>query len=294
MFLYKLSLILAEGAIFGLVALGIYVAFRWVRFPDLTPDGSFALGASACVLVTNATGVFWLGLVTAIVAGGLSGVITGILNRWIGIPSVVSGLLVASALYSVNWLLLAGPNLPIEDTFIPFYFDSGVSRAAKQAILLLCIVLICLAVLGWFANTIQGLRIRALGENPLLARSIHYSETKATLIGLSIANGIVGLAGGLFVLRLYAADINMGIGITITGLTGMVLGMLLVGKSFRPLVLLISVVAGALIYKLLLFTSLEIGFPAQSFRIMSAAILATAFLSIKHVTKDILGGLRWT
>nr|VFJ57587.1 MAG: putative ABC transport system permease protein [Candidatus Kentron sp. FW] len=294
MFAYKIYLLLAEGAVFGLVAVGIFIAFRWVRFPDLTPDGSFALGACACVLVTHASRFYPLGVFAAVLAGAGGGICTAAINRWIGVPSVVAGLLIASALYSVNWLLLDSPNLPLNIELMPFAAQSGVERAAPLALWLVGTVVLLILFFSWFANTTLGLTLRALGENPLLARPLGFTETRATFIGLALANGLVGLAGGLFVLRLYAADINMGIGITITGLAGMVLGLLIVGSAFRPWQLLTSVVVGAMIYKLLLFAALELGMPAQSFRLVSAIILAVAFLGIRHVSKDILGGLRWT
>jgi len=225
MFAYKIFLLLAEGAIFGLVAMGIFVAFRWARFPDLTPDGSFALGACVCVLVTHASGFYPLGVLAAALAGAVSGACTAAINRWVGIPSVVAGLLVTSALYSVNWLLLDGPNLPLNIDLMPFAAQSGLERAVPLALWLVGTAVLLILLFSWFANTALGLSLRALGENPLLALPLGLTETRATSIGLALANGLVGLAGGLFVLRLYAADINMGIGITITGLAGMVLGL---------------------------------------------------------------------
>jgi putative ABC transport system permease protein len=138
-----------------------------------------------------------------------------------------------------------------------------------------------------------GLRLRALGENPLLAHDLGASMTKYTFYSLAAANGLVGLAGALFAQRSYAVDIGMGIGITITGLVGMILGLLLV-RQRRSLTNIAScIVVGAILHKLIVFVALEAGMPAESFRLVTAAFLIVIFFLVNNAATDFLKTLKW-
>src|SRR5205807_5615025 len=174
---------------------------------------------------------------------------TAAVNKLVRVPTVVAGLLVSSALYSVTWLVLGRPNQFLD----PMHTLIGnVSGVAGVGYLLLWLVLICsltVAALVVFAGSIWGLRTRAIGENPLLANDLGVSESRYTFLGLALANGIVGLAGGLFTQRSFSADINMGIGITILGLTGLVLALLIAGGRQKVLVILLCLFAASILHK---------------------------------------------
>lgn len=294
MLTFKISLILCEGVVFGLLAMGVYIAFQWLRFPDLTPDGSFVLGAAVYVksVILGAPPLF--GLAIAVITGALAGSVTAAVNRWVRVPTVVAGLLVASSLYSVTWLLLGKPNqfLARELTLagdVPsdigawrlFFWLAGIAT-----------VVVCL--LTGFSRTIWGLRARAIGENPRLARDLRSSETRYTFLCLAMANGVVGLAGALFAQRSFSADINMGIGMTITGLAGMILGLLIVGSRRRVWLVLTCVVIGSVLYKAVIFLALEAGLPAEAFRLVAATVLLATFFVVRSSAVDLLKGLKWS
>ena len=293
MITYKLSLLLGEGLIFGLLAIGIYISFQWLRFPDLTPDGSFVFGACAYVKAVYLGVPPIIALAISICAGIIAGSFTASINRFARIPSVVAGLLVSSSLYSITWLLLGKPNQFLDPKYTLVGEVTGVQGASLLLVWLLAICLIAFALLNFFSGSIWGLRARAIGENALLAQDIGSSETRYTFLGLALANGMVALAGSLFAQRSFSADINMGIGITITGLAGMLLG-LLISRSHRRLVIILSsVIAGSILHKAVIFLTLEAGMPAEAFRLISAIVLVMVFFAVRSTSLDFLRKLKW-
>jgi putative tryptophan/tyrosine transport system permease protein len=291
---YKFLVILGDGLIFGLLATGIYIAFQWLRFPDLTPDGSFILGASVYVKAAEAGVSPLLALSLSIGAGAIAGSCTAAVNRFVRVPTVVAGLLVSSALYSVTWLVLGRPNQFLD----PIHTLIGnVSGTAGIGYLLLWLVLICSlvsAALVIFAGSMWGLRTRAIGENPLLANDLGISESRYTFLGLALANGIVGLAGALFTQRSFSADINMGVGITILGLTGLVLALLIAGNRRTVLVLLLCIFVASILHKGITFITLEFGLPAESFRLISALVLLVTFFLVRASSIEFFKSLKWS
>jgi putative ABC transport system permease protein len=294
MLAYKLLLVLNEGLIFGVLALGVYVSFQWLRFPDLTPDGSFVLGSVAYALAVLAGWPPVAALLPAILGGATAGACTAAVNRWFRVPTVVAGLLTASALYSVAWLLLGRPNQPLTASATLVGNAVGANGATRLLVWLLACLVAVMAGLVLFSRTMWGLRTRAIGENPLLARDLGTSETAYTFVGLGIGNGLVGLAGALFVQRSYSADINMGLGATIAGLAGMLLGLFLFTDRKKVPLIVAAVVAGAILYKALVFVTLEVGMPAASFRLVSAVFLLGTFALLRVQAIRVLGGLKWS
>jgi putative ABC transport system permease protein len=144
-----------------------------------------------------------------------------------------------------------------------------------------------------FAVTIWGIRLRAIGENPGIAMDLGVSASGMTIQALALANGTVGLAGALFAQRSYSADISMGIGMTITGLAGMTLGLVVAGNDAGPGKSLAMIVVGAIVYKALVFLALEIGAPGEAFRLLSSAVILLGFLLAARSRSDFLRGLRW-
>lgn len=291
---YKLLLVLNEGLIFGLLATGVYLAFQWLRFPDLTPDGSFVLGAVVFVKASSSGLPPFLSLAVSIAAGALAGSCTAAVNKFVKVPTVVAGLLVSSALYSVTWLLLAKPNQFLD----PIYTLVGdVSGALGARLLLLWLVLICsltVVALVIFSGSIWGLRARAVGENPLLANDLGTSETKYTFLCLSLANGIVGLSGALFAQRSFSADINMGVGVTIIGLAGLILALLISRGRRKVWIILVCIFAASILHKGVTFLTLEFGMPAESFRLISALVLVVTFFMVRASSIEFLKSLKWS
>lgn len=294
MLLYKLSVILCEGLVFGLVAIGIYVAFQWLRFPDLTPDGSFALGGAVFTKAVIAGGQPMSAILLACAVGALAGCITAATNRFARVPTVVAGLLVASALYSATWLLLGKPNQFLHRSLTlsgDYPALDGTWRLIAYIVLLGAIVVLGLSC---FSGTVWGLRLRAIGENPRLAPEVGSSETAYTFLGLAVANAVTAGAGSLFVQRSFSADVGMGIGITIAGLAAMLLGLLLSRRSRHIWFVLILLIVGGILYKLVTFLTLEFGLPAESFRLVAALMLLTTFVLIRSTDIGVLKGLKWT
>jgi putative ABC transport system permease protein len=290
---FQIFQVLSEAFIFALVAFGIYVAFLWLRFPDLTPDGSFTLGAGVYAISVGRGISPLAALVLAFGAGMVAGSCTAILNRIVRIPAVVAGLLVASALYSITWLLMRQPNKFIDPRYTLIGDVSGSAGPRGMALWSLCIVILTGFLLSVFSQTIWGLRLRAIGENPLLAQDLGLSRAKYTLLGLAVANGLIGVAGALFAQRSYSADINMGVGITIAGLAGLLLGLLFAAETRRIWLIISFITLGCIVYKGLFFVSLELGIPPEAFRLLSSSLLVAAFMLFSRTAMDMLRGLKW-
>jgi putative ABC transport system permease protein len=293
MIAYKLSLVLGEGLIFGLLAIGIYIAFQWLRFPDLTPDGSFVLGGCAYAKAVLHGAPPVIALILAIFAGCLAGCCTAAVNRFARIPPVVAGLLVSSGLYSVTWMVLGKPNQFLDSQFTLVGDVTGVAAALRLLVWLIFITGLIVMTISTLGRSFWGLRLRALGENPLLAHDLGASTTKYTFLSLAAANGLVGLAGALFAQRSYSVDIGMGIGITITGLAGMILGLLLARQRRNLTIVALCIIVGAILHKLIVFLALEAGIPAESFRLVTATFLVAIFFLLKNSAMDFLKGLKW-
>lgn len=289
----KTCSVLAEGLIFTLLAFGLFVAFRWQRFPDLTPDGSFVLGATVYAQAAVHGIPLLLALLAAVVCGAAAGALTATANRFARLPTVVAGLAVASALYSINWLLLGKPN-----QFLDTQFTFGGSAGGMHSLLLLLLcalgaVVTIIVLLDLFSRSITGLRLRAIGENPLLARDLGCSETAYTFLSLAIANSLASLAGALFAQRSFSADVNMGTGVTLAGLSGMLLGLLLAGSSRRIWFTGLCILGGSLLYKASIFAVLEIGMPPEAFRLLTALFLIGIFVAFRGNMLVFLRSLKW-
>jgi len=291
MLTFKLLAVAADGLLFAILALGLMVAFQWLRFPDLTPDGSFIAGAATFVLVAPALSSPLLALAAAALIGAGAGVCTALINFAGRVPTVVAGLLTSASAYSIVWLCQGRPNRYLPESAALFSAGDGLSAFVAYVGFVTLMLFLLLFV---FARTAWGMRLRALGENPRLARDLRTSELLYTVIGLGIGNGVVGLAGGLFVQRSFASDINMGNGITITGLAGMMLGMLFARPPAPLWRMLFCVILGAVAYRAALFGALEIGLPAEAFRLASSLLLVAAFVATRWTDTAILRTLRWT
>ena len=290
----ELLLIVTEGLIFALFAFGVYLSFQWLRFPDLTPDGSFVIGGCTYVKCVGLGFHPLLAILFAFFAGSLCGVVTGSLNRFIKIPPVISGLMMSIALYSVGWKILGKPNQFLENTQTLVGNVTGEKYNIELLCYLAVIVVAVIFLLNIFSETIWGLRIKAVGENPVIAKSITKNETGYYLFLLALSNGIVATSGALFLQRSFSTDINMGVGQTIVGLTGMMIGLLLASSTRKTYLILLLIALGSILYKGVMFATLEFGLPAELFRLVSAAILVVLFFVMRTSKLNILKGLRWS
>jgi putative tryptophan/tyrosine transport system permease protein len=288
-----LLVIATEGLIFGLFAYGVFLSFQWLRFPDLTPDGSFVLGGCVYVRIAGAGFSPLLALFLACLAGALSGAFTAALNRFLKVPPVIAGLLTSIALYSVGWVILAKPNQFLENSETLVGNSGGARYNVFLLVYVVAIVVLVTAFLALLSESIWGLRLKAIGENPLIVTSITRREPIYYVLLLALSNGVVATSGGLFVQRSFSADVNMGVGQTIVGLIAMIIGMLLASFTRKSSVILLSILLGSIFYKAVMFAILVFGLPAEYFRLASALALIVLFSVMRKTKIDLLKGLRW-
>jgi len=287
-----LSFSLYEGLAFGFVTIGVYLTFRVLAFPDLTVDGSFALGgAVAAVLIVNGVNPF-LATLAALGAGLCAGLATSLLNTKLKIPALLASILVMVGLYSINLRVMMGrPNLPLLREVTIFSLASQLlgletSIAYKLVVTGLLAVIVFLA-LNWFLRTEIGLALRATGDNEQMVRGAGVDTDKTTILGVSIANGLVAFSGGVVAQGQGFSDVGMGIGMIIMGLASVIIGEAL----FRPkgvARLLLAALGGTFVYRLVISVALRMGMRATDLKLITAVIVIIA-MAIPYLQKKIRG-----
>jgi len=270
------------GLIFSLVALGVYISFRLLRFPDLTVDGSFPLGGAVCAILISTGTNPWLATLAATAAGAVAGLITGWLNVRLKIMDLLASILMMIALYSVNLRIMGGPNVPlINDTtlFTVLQPDSIADYVARPMVLFV-VVLLAKLVLDWFFATERGLAIRATGSNARMARAQGINTGAMVLLGMAISNALVGLAGALFAQTQGGSDISMGIGTIVIGLAAVIVGESIL-PSRRIVWATLAVIVGAIVYRFFIAAALNsdfIGLKAQDLNLVTAVLVTVALV----------------
>lgn len=284
MSLYEILGTLETGFVFGLVALGAYLTFRVLDFPDLTVEGSFPLGAAVAASLIATLGVNpWLATGVAICAGFCAGWLTALLNVRFGILNILSGILVAIALYSLNLRIMEGPNKPLlgVDTVFDSFAIEGVPTFYISPFVLGGFVLVALLLLNLFLATGYGIAMRAAGANPQMAAAQGINVGRMKLFGVAIANGLTALGGALFAQIFGAADAYMGIGVIIVGLASVI-----VGTSILPsrtiLLATMACIVGAILYRLAVALALNadwLGLQASDVQLVTAILVALALIA---------------
>ena len=282
----------AQGLIWGLLALGVYITYKLLDFADLTVDGSTATGGAVAVMLIRAGMNPWLALIFAFLAGMAAGFITGMLHTALGIPGILASILTQISLYSINLNILGSSNQAVSvDKYnlvvsLRYISDSTASKIRMfTTCILFCVVLV--AILYWYFGTEQGHAIRATGCNRQMARAQGINTDFHTVLALMISNGLVGLSGGLYAQYQGAADVNMGRGAIVIGLAAVIIGDVLfgkmcAGKKIAFAYTLLSVIAGAILYYLVLSVVLWLKFPSDDLKLFSAIVVAI-FLSIPYL-----------
>lgn len=283
MSLYSLWGALEIGLIFGLVALGVLISFRILRFPDLTVDGSFPLGgACAAVLISQGVDPF-ISTFVAMCAGAFAGMITGWLNVRLKIMDLLASILMMTALYSINLRVMGRPNVPLinDDTVFTILQPSGWSDDyIFRPLMLVLIVIIAKLLLDWFFSTQKGLGMRATGSNPRMARAQGVATGGMILLGMAISNALVALAGALFAQSQGGADISMGIGTIVIGLAAVIVGESIL-PSRRLVWATLAVILGAILYRFFIALALNadfIGLQAQDLNLVTAVLVTIALV----------------
>ena len=274
----------AQGLIWGIMAIGVYITFRILDFADLTVDGSLGLGGAVAVMLILAGFPPYIVLIVSFISGLLAGLVTGLLHTLLGIPDILAGILTQIALYSINLNIMGKANQAVSVD----RYDLIVSlRYIPQAITVGAVFLvIIIAILYWFFGTEQGFTIRATGCNPDMARAQGISTNKAKVIGLALGNGLVGLSGALVAQYSGNADVNMGRGAIVIGLAAVIIGEVIGNAIFRKrmnfALRLFFAAMGAVIYYLVITFVLWLGLSSQNLKLFSAIVVAV-FLAVPYL-----------
>lgn len=276
---------IAQGLIWGIMALGVYITFRLLDFADLTVDGSFATGGAVTVMMTVKGYNIWIALLCACIAGLLAGLCTGLLHTKLGIPPILAGILTQIALYSINLNIMdrhANQALSV-DKYSLILSSRNLTSAIVTGLLFAAVLII---VLYWYFGTEQGSAIRATGCNPAMSRAQGINIDNMKLIGLSISNAIVALSGGLLAQYSGFADVNMGRGGIVIGLAAVIIGEVLgdavLGKRMDFKGRLIFVVIGGIIYYIVIGIVLWLKMPSDDLKLFTAIIVAI-FLAVPYL-----------
>ena len=282
MSLFSLLGAIEIGLIFSLVALGVFISFRLLRFPDLTVDGSFPLGGAVCaILIANGTNP-WLATLAATAAGAAAGLLTGWLNVKLKIMDLLASILMMIALYSINLRVMGGPNVPLinDPTLFTILQPEGMEDYVARPLILLFIVIAAKLALDWFFSTERGLAIRATGSNARMARAQGVNTGAMVLLGMAVSNALVGLAGALFAQTQGGSDISMGIGTIVIGLAAVIVGESIL-PSRRIVYATLAVVIGAIVYRFFIAMALNsdfIGLKAQDLNLVTALLVIFALV----------------
>ncbi|MFV0465925.1 MAG: ABC transporter permease [Lachnospiraceae bacterium] len=275
---------LAQGLIWGILALGVYLTFKILNFADLTVDGSLATGgAVAVMLILNGWSPIIV-LSVSFLAGVTAGLVTAFLNTALGIPDILAGILTQIALYSINMNIMGKSNQAVSiDKYNLVVTLRHIPLAIVNTTLFLVVIV---ALLYWYFGTEQGFTIRATGCNPNMARAQGINTNTAKILALALSNGLVGLAGGLYAQYQGNADVNMGRGAIVIGLAAVIIGEVLGEAIFRKrlnfVARLVFVILGAVIYYIVITFVLWLGLPSQNLKLFSAIVVAV-FLAIPNL-----------
>ena len=284
-FLYALPGAVAEGLIWGLMAIGVYISYKILDIADLTVDGSICTGACVCAVLLGQGVPVWICVPAAFLAGALAGMVTGLLHTALGIPSILAGILTQLMLYSVNLLILGGKSLMTVDhrsmTLLVHMSDNPHAILSMGVIIAITIV-----VLWLFFYTEVGLTLKSTGDNPDMSRAQGVDVNFNKVLGLAIANGIVAMAGALLAQYKGSANINDGRGAIVIALAAIFIG-LSVSMKIKPnfVVSLIGVIGGGIVYYIVYNFVILLGLKTDYLKMLSAIIVAL-FLGVPYLKSE--------
>ena len=279
---------IAQGLIWGLMALGVLITFRLLDVADLTVDGSFTLGAAVTVMLIIAGWPAWLAMLVAVIAGILAGLCTGLLHVKLGIPVILAGILTQFSLYSINLRIMGmAANKALSVDKYNLILSSRNITSSILTSLAIAFVLVC--VFYWYFGTEQGSALRATGSNPAMSRALGIDIGAMKILGLAISNGVVALSGGLMSQYQGFADINMGRGAIVIGLAaviiGEVLGKAILGKHLNFFGTMSFVVIGGVVYYLVVVLVLWLRLNSNDLKLITAVIVAL-FLAVPYLREQ--------
>ena len=265
--------VLEQGMIYAIMALGIYITYTILDFPDLTVDGSFPLGAAlSAVLITKGVNPI-LTLLVTFAAGAFAGMLTGIIHVKLKVRDLLSGIIMMTALYTVNLRIAGRANLPIynmttlfDNDFVRNVFKGGLAQFSN-----VIIILVMKFLLDWYMSTKSGYLLRAVGDNETIVTSMGVDKGITKIIGLAIANGLCSLSGCIFAQQQRYFDVSMGTGTMVIGLASVIIGISLLKKA-TFLRVTSSVVIGAIVYKACVAIAIKLGMPSSDLKLITAVL----------------------
>ena len=282
---------LESGLIYALVALGVYISFRVLDFPDLTADGSFPLGGAVAGVAIIADVNPWLACIFGMLAGGVAGLVTAWLHVKLGILQLLSSILVMVALYAVNLRIMQAPNLALLGE--PTMFGELVTDSNgywMRCVVIGGVVIAAKFFLDWFFSTEMGLAMRATGSNLRMSQAQGIATSRSILLGMAISNGLIALAGAIFVQTQGGADISIGVGTIVIGLAAVIIGETIIPAK-KMLWITLSAIVGAILYKFFIQIALSndtlraIGFGPQDVNLVTALLVVIALILPKIKSK---------
>ena len=276
----------AQGLIWGIMAIGVYITFRILDFADLTVDGSLCTGGAVCIMMMLNGQNVWVAMFAALLAGMVAGCVTGLLHTFMGIPAILSGILTQLGLYSINLKIMGKANQAINvdkySLLVSLRFIRNVPLFKNTILLVSLIIVVLIVILYWFFGTELGCSIRATGCNDKMARAQGINTDFNRVLGLMISNGMVALSGALLSQYQGFADINMGRGAIVIGLAAVIIGEALFGKIFHNFGFrLLGVALGSIVYYFVLQIVIWLGIDTDLLKLLSAAVVAV-FLAIPY------------
>ena len=281
----------AQGLIWGLMAIGVFITFKVLDLADLTVDGTMATGGAVCIVMMTHGANVWVAMLCAFLAGMLAGLITGILHTCMGIPAILAGILTQLALYSVNLRVMgfgtgAGKaNLPVSVDKYDLLVSARYVREAglsNPIFVLALAVAIVIGLMYWYFGTESGCSLRATGANEAMARAQGINTSFSKVLGLMISNGLVALSGALLAQYQGFSDINMGRGAIVIGLAAVIIGEVIFSRVFHNFALkLFASVIGAVVYYVVIQVVLRMGLSTDDLKLLTALVVAL-FLAIPY------------
>lgn len=276
----------AQGLIWGIMAIGVYITFRILDIADLTVDGTLCTGGAVCIMMMQSGHNVWVSLLVALIAGLLAGMVTGLLHTFMGIPAILAGILIQLGLYSVNLKIMGKSNQAINvdkfDLLVSLRYIKNVPIYRNTILLVAVIIVVLIAFLYWFFGTELGCSLRATGCNDRMSRAQGINTDFNRVLGLMISNGLVAFSGALLSQYQGFADINMGRGAIVIGLAAVIIGEALFGKIFHNFGFrLLGVALGSIVYYFVLQIVIWLGIDTDLLKLLSAAVVAV-FLAIPY------------
>ena len=276
----------AQGLIWGIMAIGVYITFRTLDIADLTVDGTMCTGGAVCIMMMMNGHNVWVAMLAAFIAGMLAGLATGFFHTFMGIPAILSGILTQLALWSVNLKIMGKSNQALNvdkyNLLVSLRYIKGVPIFKNTIVIVAIMIVVLIAILYWFFGTELGCAIRATGCNASMSRAQGINTNFNKVLGLMVSNGLVALSSALLAQYQGFADVNMGRGAIVIGLAAVIIGEAIFGRIFKNFALrLLAVALGSILYYLVLQTVIWLGIHTDLLKLLSALVVAV-FLAIPY------------